>query len=94
MDGFKHLLGGGLAEARPAQVVVAGTEHRIFNGLIHAGSLVFVGGVDLDEPPDEQQVGELLDDGEGVSDAASPHGIPNAVDFRLEFSGDHGITVV
>jgi len=37
----------------------------------------------------EQQVGQLLNDGEGVGDAFRLHGIPDMVDFRFELASDH-----
>lgn len=34
-------------------------------------------------------LGELANDGERIGDAARPHGVPDAVDFSVAFSGDH-----
>jgi hypothetical protein len=45
--------------------------------------------VDLVQPLDEEQVGELLDDGERIGDAAGPEGVPDAVDFGFDFACDH-----
>jgi hypothetical protein len=45
--------------------------------------------VDLVQAFDEEQVGELLDDGERVGDAAGPQGVPDAVDFGFDFACDH-----
>ncbi len=45
--------------------------------------------VQLVEPLDEEQVGELLDDRERVRDTAGPHRVPDAVDLGFEFTGDH-----
>ena len=85
----EHRLRRGLLEAGPAQVVLAGGEHRLLDGLADAGSLALFQGVQLVQPLDEQQVGELLDDRKGVGDAAGPHGVPDAVDFGFDFTGDH-----
>jgi len=50
---------------------------------------VFGQGVQVFQPPQEQQVGDLLDDLKRVGDAAGPEGIPDAVDLALEVTGDH-----
>ena len=86
----EHRLRRGLLEAGPAQVVLAGGEHRLLDRLADAGGLALFQGVQLIQPLDEQQVGELLDDRKGVGDAAGPHGVPDAVDFGFDFTGDHG----
>ena len=86
---LEHPLGRQLLETRPAQGVLAGGERRLRDRAAGAGGLVFVAGVQLVETLDEEQVGELLDDGEGVRDAAGPHGVPDSVDLRLQLAGDH-----
>ena len=43
------------------------------------------------EAPDEQQVGDLLDDLQRVGDAAGPEGVPDAVDLALQLAGDHSM---
>jgi len=50
---------------------------------------VLLEGVDLVEALDEEQVGEVLDDGERIRDAAGPEGVSDAVHFRFDFAGDH-----
>ena len=52
-------------------------------------ALVLLAGVQLVQTLDEQQVGELLDDGERIRDAAGPHGVPDSVDLGLQLTGDH-----
>jgi hypothetical protein len=38
----------------------------------------------------EQQIGDLLDDFEGIGDTAGPEGIPERVYFTADFAGEHG----
>ena len=89
---LEHLLRGGLLEARPAEIVLVGGEDRLLDGLAGAGGLALLERVQLVEPLDEEQVGELLDDRERVRDAAGPHRVPDAVDLGFEFAGDHDRT--
>ncbi len=42
------------------------------------------------EALEEQQVRELFHHFEGVRDAARPEGVPDSVDLRSEFAGQHG----
>ena len=42
------------------------------------------------EPLDEEQVGDLLDHFQRVGDAAGPEGIPDVVDLAADFAGEHG----
>ena len=66
-------------EARPAQVLVGAAlgvlalrKMRRSIGLFGARGLVLFQGLELVEPPEEEQVGDLLDDLERVGDAAGP----------------------
>jgi hypothetical protein len=67
------------------------SEHRLLDGLTGMGRFTFLQGVQFVQPFDEEQVGQLFDDREGVGDAAGPHGVPDAVDFRFDFTGDHEV---
>ena len=87
---LKHLLWRNFLEARPAKLVLAGREHRLVDGLLGAGGLVLLERVQLVEALDEEQVGELFDDGKRVRDAPGPHRVPNLVHLGLEFTRDHG----
>jgi hypothetical protein len=87
--GGEHLVGGGLLEAGPAELVLCGGEDGVLDGLLEAVGLVFLEGVELVEALDEEQVGELLDDGEWIGDAAGPQGVPDAVDFGFDFACYH-----
>ena len=89
---LKHLLRRGLLEARRAELVLLGGEDRILDGPAGAGGLGFFERVQLVEPLDEEQVGELLDNRERIRDAAGPHRVPNVVYFGLEFAGDHDLS--
>ena len=67
--GREHLLGSGLPEARPANGVLIGSEDWPFDGLTGACGLALLQRVQLVEPFDEEEVGQLLDDREGVRNA-------------------------
>ncbi len=86
---LEHLFGRGLLEARPAERILLFVEDRVFDGFAGAGGLVLLERLEFVEALDEEQVGELFDDGERVGDAAGPHGVPDAIDFGFEFAGDH-----
>ena len=74
-------IGREVTEVGPAVVRLGGGENGVFDGLFKAIRLGFAKGVELVETFDEEEVGELLDDGEGIGNAARPHGIPDAVDL-------------
>ena len=40
--------------------------------------------------PQKEQVGDLLDDFNGVGDAAGPEGVPDLIDFVAQVTGEHG----
>ncbi len=85
----KHLLRGGLLEAGPAEAILFGGEYGVLDGFLEAIGLVLPEGVEFIQPLDEEQVGELLDDGERIGDAAGPQGVPDAVYFGFDFASDH-----
>ncbi len=87
--GGEHLLGGGFLEAGPAEAFLLRGEDGFFDGFLEAVGLVFLEGVELVQALDEKQVGELLDNGEWIGDAAGPQGVPDAVDFGFDFACDH-----
>jgi hypothetical protein len=41
------------------------------------------------EPLEKQQIGDLLDDFERIGDAARPECIPEGVNFTADFAGEH-----
>lgn len=88
----EHFLGGGFLEAGPAEIVLLRGEDGFLDGFLEAVGLVFLEGVELVQALDEKQVGELLDDGERIGDAAGPEGVPDAVDFGFDFACDHWMT--
>ena len=90
---LKHLLRRGLFEARPAELVLLGGENRILDGFAGAGGLGLFECVQLVEPLDEEQVGELLDDRERIRDATGPHRVPDVVHFGFESAGDHDLKI-
>ncbi len=94
--GSKHLGRGFVLEAAPAQGVVVAAfgvvaewEDVPRHGAAQAVGLVFFERVQVVEPAQEEQVGDLLDDFERVGDAAGPEGVPDLVDFAFEVAGEH-----
>lgn len=41
------------------------------------------------ETPQEKEVSDLLDDFEGIGNAARPEGVPDLVDLAFDGTGDH-----
>jgi hypothetical protein len=74
-------------------VPLAGDESGI-DRLAGAGGLAFLQRLNFVEPLDEEQVGELFDNGQRVGNAAGPHRIPDAIDSGFEFAGDHCLFTV
>ncbi len=98
-----HLTGFKVLDAGPAQVGVWDEIARAALALLlpfrknrlHAlradtlsGHLVF-SGLDLVQPLQEQQVGDLLDDLQRVRNAARPERIPNFIDLVAQFARKH-----
>ncbi len=50
---------------------------------------VFLECVKIVESPDEEEVGNLLDDFERIGNAACPKGIPDLIDLTADFTGEH-----
>jgi hypothetical protein len=89
-------------EARPAQILVgaaaaladvvlacredAALEFRE----LQAGGFVFLQRVEIIEPLQEEQLGDLLDDFEGIGNAAGPESIPERVDFAANIAVELG----
>ena len=88
----EHFLGRGFFEAGPTKAILLGRKDRVLDGFLEPISLVFLEGMDFIQALDEEQVGELLDDGEGIGNAAGPQGVPDAVDFGFDFASDHWIS--
>ena len=63
--------------------VFAFGEDAALDRLLEPGGLVLLERVQVVEPAQEQQVGDLLDDFERVGDAAGPEGVPDAVDLAF-----------
>jgi hypothetical protein len=91
-----HLARLEILEARPAQIVVgaaffvaAGGEDTPLHRFVQAAALQFFKGVQLVEPLDKQQVGDLLDDGERVRYTAGPEVIPNSINLISNIAGEH-----
>jgi hypothetical protein len=88
-DDLEHDGGVVVLEPAPAEMVLAGEEGGVLDGLLEAARAVLLEGLELVESPDEQEICDLLDHLDGVADATGPEGVPDAVDLALEVSGDH-----
>ena len=78
----KYLVQGGrveLHETAPAQLLLAGSVDRVGQRGAHQIRLLFLGNLPLVQPPQEQQVGELLDNGEGVGESAVGEVVPDGI---------------
>jgi hypothetical protein len=53
------------------------------------GGAVLFQRVQVVQPAQEEQIGDLLDHLERVGDAAGPEGVPDLVDLALDVAGDH-----
>jgi hypothetical protein len=100
-DDRVHLGRREVLEARPAEVfvgpflrVLALREHAPRHRLLEPRRLVLLKGVQVVEPAQEEEVGDLLDDLEGVRDAPGPERVPDAVDLALDSAGDHGVMLL
>jgi len=96
-DDLVHLLGLEVLEAGPAEVEIGAAlgveglgEDLALEGLAEAGGLVLLEGLEVIEALEEEEVGDLLDDLEGIGDAAGPEGVPDGVDFAADGGGEHG----
>ena len=58
-------------------------------GFLSRVGLVLLERLQVVEPADEEQVGDLLDHLQRVGDAAGPEGIPDLVDLATNFVGEH-----
>ena len=92
----EHLGGGEVLEAGPAQILVGAAscvsalgENPAGHGLLEAGGFALLQGLEVIEALEEKQVGDLLDDFDGVGDAAAPEGIPEGIDFTADIAGEH-----
>ncbi len=60
-----------------------------FEWAIEAVSLLLLSGVQLIEPLDKEQIGDLIHHLERVGDAARPERIPDAINLTFSFSCNH-----
>ena len=70
-------------------VILAFREDSPLHRLLEPVGLVLLQRVHVVEPPDEQQVGNLLHHLQRVRDAAGPKCVPDAVDLCLDVACDH-----
>ncbi len=99
-DYLVHLGRGEVLELAPAEffvgapavlaaAILALGKHPPLHRLLQPRGLVFFQGVQVVQPAQEEQVGDLLDDLQWVGDAAGPEGIPDRIDLALDFTGHH-----
>ncbi len=74
-----HLRRRFVLELRPAQGTLFVAEDRAFDGAFGAARFPQGGVVQIVQPFDEGQIGDLLDDFQRVRDAARPEGVPQLV---------------
>lgn len=61
-----------------------------FHGDAERLRLAFLQGMQIVEPLDEEQIGDLLDHREGIGYTAGPEGVPDLIDLIPDFAGAHG----
>ncbi len=76
-----ELVGVFVFEAAPAEGVLFGPVDRGFDGFAGKVGLLFFQGLAFVESPQEEQVGNLFDNGEGVGKAAGLEGFPDFINF-------------
>ncbi len=75
---------------RPALAILPRRKNDALDGRAEARSLQLFDGLKVVETPDEEEIGDLLDDLERVRDASRPKGIPDRVDLIADLSSQHG----
>lgn len=95
-DHLEHPRGGGVLQARPTHVLVraavailARREDAPLHRLAEPGRLVLFERVQLVEPPQEQEVRDLLHHLERVRDPPRPERVPDRADLVLDLAGEH-----
>ena len=98
VDNLEHLLRLKGLEPRPTQVLVRPPafailtplrEDATLQRLLQHRRLALLDRLQLVEPLDEQQIGDLLHDAERILQAARPEVVPDAVDLIFDFANDH-----
>ena len=93
-----HLRRGEVLEARPAEVFIESAFRVAARGKdaplhrpLEAVGFVFLQRVQVVEPAQEEEIGDLLDHLQRIRDAARPEGVPDAIDLVLDVAGDHAL---
>jgi hypothetical protein len=96
-DDRVHVGGLEVLETGPAQVLVgallgilAAGEDGVLNRFFFAVGQVLFQDLLVVEAAEEEEVGDLLHDFEGVGDASGPEGVPDTIDLAADFTGEHG----
>lgn len=72
-----------------ADPVFAFLEYAPLDRLLQPGGLVFFQRLQVVQPTEKEEIGDLLDDLQGVGNAAGPEAVPDRIDLALDFTGDH-----
>ena len=78
-----------MAEFAPAAILVRAVENGIDNLHVEGRGVGFLAQLVVVENLNEHQIGDLLNDREGVGHAGRPEYVPNAVDFVFQLASDH-----
>ncbi len=96
VDDREHLVRREVLEPRPAHVLVGAPllvfalwEDPALHRLLESRGLVLLQDLQVVQPAQEEQVGDLLDHLKRVGDATRPEGVPDLVDLALDGSRDH-----
>ena len=96
----ERLARGEVLEARPAEVLVGPTpgilafrEDPPLHRFLEPIGLVLLQRMHVVEPPEKQQVGDLLDHLQRVRDTAGPERVPDLVNLGLDVACDHLVEV-
>ena len=94
----EHLRRRIVLEAGPAQLLIGHSlgvaalgKDAALHGPAEGVRFVLLADLDVIQPPHEEQVGDLLDDLQRISDPARPEGIPHLIDFRAQFPRQHSL---
>ena len=94
----EHLGGGEVLEAGPAQIRVGAPawvgalgKNPAGHRLLEAGGFALLQRLQIIEALQEKQIGDLLDDFDGVRDAAAPESIPEGIDFTADIASEHRV---
>ena len=89
----KHRLGIFVLELIPTKRLLPLREQHLLHGDAHQSGLLFLLQLLLVQAANEQQVRELLNDGNGIGNSTCPKSFPDFVNLTFEFACDHSVVV-